>query len=172
VPVAFSDYLEDTQGIGRNVMVGVGDWEAQLEANKRAYLDQFVLREAFLARYPTVQTPTAYVDALNQNAGSPLTAAERADLIARLSDGRETRATALRRVAEHATLRAAEFNKAFVLMQYFGYLRRNPDDAPDFSFDGWRFWLDKLEDNGGDFRRAEMVKAFIVSIEYRQRFGQ
>jgi glucose/arabinose dehydrogenase len=171
VPVVFRDYLEDTQEIGRNLQVGVGDWQGQLAANKRNYLDQFVLREAFLARYPTGQTPAAYVDALNLNAGNPLSAAERADLIARLSDGRETRATALRRVAEDADLHAAEFNKAFVLMQYFGYLRRNPDDQPNSNFDGWRFWLQKLEDNDGDFRRAEMVKAFIVSIEYRQRFG-
>ena len=85
---------------------------------RRAYLDQFVRREAFLARYPTGQTPAAYVAALDQNAGHPLTPAESADLVARLSDGRETRATALRRVAEHAALRAAEFNQAFVLLQY------------------------------------------------------
>jgi hypothetical protein len=56
-------------------------------------------------------------------------------------------------------------------MQYFGYLRRNPDDSPDGGFQGFAFWLDKLEDNGGDFRRAEMVRAFIESIEYRRRFG-
>jgi hypothetical protein len=61
-------------------------------------------------------------------------------------------------------------------MQYFGYLRRNPDDPdwrglPDPNFNGYNFWLDKLERHGGDFRAAEMVKAFITSIEYRQRFG-
>ena len=50
-------------------------------------------------------------------------------------------------------------------MQYFGYMRREPDQA------GFDFWLKKLEDFGGDFRRAEMVKAFLSSDEYRQRFG-
>jgi hypothetical protein len=55
-------------------------------------------------------------------------------------------------------------------MQYFGYLRRNPDDAPDGDFSGYQFWLDKLN-RFGDFRRAEMVKAFLVSLEYQQRFG-
>jgi hypothetical protein len=172
VPIRRESFVPDTQAVGRGVVVGVGDWEAALEANKRDYLDQFVTRRAFVERYPTGQTPAAYVDALNRNAGNALSPAERDDLVARLADGRETRATALRRVAENASLRAAEFNKAFVLMEYFGYLRRNPDDPPDANFDGFRFWLDKLEDNGGDFRRAEMVRAFIVSIEYRRRFGQ
>ena len=65
-----------------------------------------------------------------------------------------------------------EFNSAFVLMQYFGYLRRNPDDAPDNNLDGFNFWLGKLNENNGNFVNAEMVKAFISSTEYRQRFGQ
>jgi len=63
------------------------------------------------------------------------------------------------------------FDKAFVLMQYFGYLRRNPNDAPDSDFAGLSFWLDKLNAFGGNYVNAEMVKAFIQSTEYRQRFG-
>jgi hypothetical protein len=39
-------------------------------------------------------------------------------------------------------------------------------------FGGWRFWLDELNQNSGDFRAAGMVKAFITSIEYKNRFGQ
>jgi len=34
-----------------------------------------------------------------------------------------------------------------------------------------RFWLAKLNQFEGDFERAETVKAFIVSTEYKQRFG-
>ena len=56
-------------------------------------------------------------------------------------------------------------------MQYFGYLQRNPDEAPDINLEGYYFWLNKLEQFGGDFRRAEMVKSFLVSTEYRARFG-
>ena len=82
----------------------------------------------------------------------------------------------LRAIAEDQTLRDAELRKAFVLMQYFGYLRRNPDDVgfdgnPDPNFNGFNFWLNKLNEFNGNFIDAEMVKAFIVSIEYRQRFG-
>jgi hypothetical protein len=59
---------------------------------------------------------------------------------------------------------------AFVLMQYFGYMRRNPNDAPDADFGGYNFWLNKLN-SLGNYVDAEIVKSFIVSGEYRQRFG-
>jgi hypothetical protein len=57
-------------------------------------------------------------------------------------------------------------------MQYFGYLSRNPNDAPDTNFAGYDFWLNKLNQFNGNFVQAEMVRAFLISIEYRQRFGQ
>src|SRR6185295_6686481 len=84
-----------------------------------------------------------------------------------------SRARALRRVAENSILNEQEKNRAFVLMQYFGYLRRNPNDPPEqnLNFDGYNFWLGKLNQFNGNFVNAEMVKAFIVSGEYRQRFG-
>jgi glucose/arabinose dehydrogenase len=172
VPIRFDEFLRDTQEIGSGVVVGFGDWQAQLERNKQRFAEEFVTRPAFVVLYPTSQTPAQYVAALDANAGNVLTPAEEAELAARLADGRETRAGALRRVADDADLRAAETNRAFVLMQYFGYLRRNPDDAPNTDFSGYNFWLAKLDSFGGDFHAAEMVKAFISSIEYRQRFGQ
>src|SRR5262245_7067477 len=86
-------------------------------------------------------------------------------LVARLDDGTLTRAQVLRLVAESEFLKLNEFNRAFVGMEYFGYLRRDPDSA------GFNFWLNKLNNFNGNFINAEMVKAFLSSIEYRQRFG-
>jgi len=77
----------------------------------------------------------------------------------------------MRRVAENSTFAQRETSKAFVLTEYFGYLRRNPNDAPDADFGGYDFWLSKLDQFNGNFVNAEMVKAFITSIEYRKRFG-
>jgi hypothetical protein len=57
-------------------------------------------------------------------------------------------------------------------MQYFGYLRRDPNSAPDADLSGYDFWLNKLNQFGGNYIKAEMVKAFIISTEYRQRFAQ
>jgi uncharacterized protein (TIGR03118 family) len=95
----------------------------------------------------------------------PALAAFRASLIAGLNDMSLTRATVLRRVAESPDLETRELNRAFVTMEYFGYLRRDPDAA------GFDFWFGKLNEFNGDFRAAEMVRAFIESLEYRQRFG-
>jgi hypothetical protein len=83
----------------------------------------------------------------------------------------KARAQVLRSVAEDPDLNSAEFNRAFVLMQFFGYLRRNPNDAPDSDYTGYDFWLTKLNQFNGNFVNADMVKAFINSSEYRQRFG-
>jgi hypothetical protein len=90
----------------------------------------------------------------------------RLDVLTKALDDRVlTRAQVFRIVAEFEELRQAEFRRAFVLMQYFGYLRRDPDA------EGFNFWLSKLNEFNGDYIRAEMVKAFISSTEYRQRFG-
>jgi hypothetical protein len=83
-----------------------------------------------------------------------------------------TRADVLMKVAENSAFEQAERNRAFVLMQYFGYLRRDPNAAPDNNYAGYLFWLDKLDSFGGDFIQAEMVKAFLQSAEYRRRFVQ
>jgi hypothetical protein len=74
-------------------------------------------------------------------------------------------------VAENSTLESNEKNRAFVLMQYFGYLRRNPNDGQDTDYSGFDFWLTKLNQFNGNFVNAQMVEAFIVSGEYRARFG-
>jgi uncharacterized protein (TIGR03118 family) len=95
----------------------------------------------------------------------PAAAAFRDALIAGLNAATETRATVLRKIAEAEELQAREFNAAFVAMQYFGYLRRDPDAS------GFNFWLNKLNAFNGNFQDAEMVKAFLTSLEYRQRFG-
>jgi uncharacterized protein (TIGR03118 family) len=89
----------------------------------------------------------------------------RDSLVAGLNATTETRATVLRKVAESAYLTQREFTSTFVLMEYFGYLRRDGDNA------GFAFWLRKLNEFNGNFLNAEMVKAFITSSEYRQRFG-
>lgn len=95
----------------------------------------------------------------------PAASAFRDSLVAGLNAATETRATVLRKISEAEELKTREFNNAFVAMEYFGYLRRDPDTA------GFNFWLDKLNAANGDFVQAQMVKAFITSSEYRQRFG-
>jgi len=169
--VRVNEFLSDTQQIGQGVVVGQGNWQQQLEDNKNAFTAEFVQRSRFTTAFPNSMTAAQFVDALNANAGNPLSPAERNQLVTDLSTSAKTRAQVLRAVAEDPDLNSAEFNRAFVLMQYFGYLRRNPNDPQDTDYTGYDFWLTKLNQFNGNFINAEMVKAFISSGEYRSRFG-
>jgi len=177
VPVTYQQMMTDGQRIGRNVIVTPppnNTWQTVLEANKVAFFVGWVQRPEFVVRFPSNMSATQFVDALFANAGVTPTATERNNAITAFGSGNTAgRAAAVRQVAENPTLTNNEKNRAFVLTQYFGYLRRNPDDAPELNlnFDGFNFWLGKLNQFNGDFVGAEMVKAFITSSEYRSRFG-
>jgi len=169
--VRFSEFTTDSAQIAAGLVVLQTGWEQVLENNKQSFANSFVQRSRFLTDYPTAMPPLAFVEKLNQRAGSPLSASERDQLVTDLSTSVKTRAQVLRAIAEHPNLVASESNRAFVLMQYFGYLRRNPSDSPDTDYTGYDFWLTKLNQFNGDYVAAEMVKAFINSGEYRKRFG-
>jgi uncharacterized repeat protein (TIGR01451 family) len=281
VPLTYNQFMNDAQALQKNYVFGAPGADAQLEANKQAYFNEFVTRPAFVAKYGALSN-LAYIDTLlatgnvnsttgelylakltgaqvvpatnstatglvilrrsidglsanvslsltglsssesaahvhgpagpagtapaiatlpnGQTVGSqiPLTVAQSGDLgngqlyvdvhtanfpngeiraqlpqtrfvrdvlVDALDNGWITRAQALRLIAESQFLKQREFNRAFVLMEYFGYLRRDPDAS------GYNFWLTKLDNFNGDFVKAEMVKAFLTSSEYRNRFG-
>ena len=171
----FNQFFNDSSKIGRNVVVSPQPgWETVLEGNKQAFYKGWVQLPNFLTAFPTNMTGDQFVDKLNLNAGNVLSDSERTTLINVLgptpSDSVK-RASVLRSIVEDSDFVNKEFNRAFVLMEYFGYLRRNPDDPPDNNLDGLNFWLGKLNQFNGNFIDAEMVKAFIISGEYRQRFG-
>jgi uncharacterized repeat protein (TIGR01451 family) len=174
VPVVrFNEFLPDTQAIGKGLIVGQPGWETVLENNKQALTNDFVQRSRFTTAYPLGMTAADFVDALNVNAGGALSQTERDQLVSDLTMGTKTRAQVLRAVAEDTDLYNDEFNRAFVLMQYYGYLRRNPNDSPEASLDytGFDFWLKKLNAFHGNYVNAQMVQAFLDAGEYRQRFG-
>ena len=135
-----------------------------LNLNKLAFATAFTLRPEFIARYPLSQTGEQFVDAvlltIQQNSGVNLQS-ERAALISNFNSG--GRALAMRNVADLEALAQAEYNRAFVLMQYFGYLTRDPDQG------GYDFWLNILNQQPSNFRG--MVCAFLTSTEYQRRFG-
>ena len=180
-------FLRDQREITNGLIVGQGNWQAQLDANKQAFLQDFVSRSEFTSQAPFAPGVTAstYVDALFANSSVTPTSSERSAAISAYGSGDTAgRAAALKSVIESGSVFNKLYNDSFVLMQYFGYLRRNPDDAPDNNFSGYDFWLAKLNSvsqAGEDMRddtqaqhrteKAEMIRAFIESNEYRQRFG-
>jgi|GEM_PF-1882135 len=174
--VRLSEFLKDTQRIGQGVIVLRSDWERQMENNKQAYAGEFVQTPRFMNAFPSTLTPTEFVDKLNQNAGNVLSTLERVSAINLFGGANDisnatARAQAVRQVAEDSDLYRAEFNRAFVLTEYFGYLRRNPNDEADADYTGYDFWVTKLNQFKGNYLDAEMVKAFLSSIEYQQRVG-
>ena len=177
--VRLNEFLPDTQRIGQGVVVGQTGWETVLENNKQAFALEFVQRPRFIGAYPINFTPAVFVNVLFNEAGVTPSSTDRNAAIGEFGSATDTRdvaarARALRDVAENATLVRNEFNRAFVLMEYFGYLRRDPNDGPYLGlpdYSGYDFWLTKLNLFGGNYINAEMVKAFITSSEYRQRFG-
>jgi len=173
--VTLSQFLPDVKTIGNGVIVNQGNWQAQLEANKVAFSQAFVQRSQFTTKYSTGMAPSAFVDALFTNAGVTPSAIDRNAAIGEFGSATDisdavARGKAFRDVAENSSLNNAEQNRAFVLMQYFGYLRRDPNSGPDTDYTGYDFWLTKLNQFNGNFINAEMVKAFITSSEYKTRF--
>jgi hypothetical protein len=161
----FDEFMPDTRTVAQGVVVGDGDWTGRLAANKQAFVDAWVQRADFHAAYDGL-TNGAYVDTLIAHTEISFSHTERNKLVAELNSNSATRASVLRQIAEDERFVSAKRNGTFVMMQYFGYLRRDPDES------GYQFWLNKLNQFGGNFERAEMVKAFLVSGEYRQRFAQ
>jgi uncharacterized repeat protein (TIGR01451 family) len=141
----------------------------------------FVQRPEFVSRYPANLVQASFIDPLLQTVkdqsgvdlgGLRNTLIPEWDQCAAMAPSLYIcRAVMVQRVIEQPVFQQAVFNESFVLMQYFGYLRRNPNDLPDKDFSGYNFWLTKLNQFNGNYEAAEMVKAFINSTEYRQRFG-
>jgi len=162
----FLAFLRDVQTIEADAL-GQPDAAAKLEANKQAYIQQYFDEDRITVSWG--RTDAEYVDLLfyyvQLYGGATLPQADRDRYIAGLNAGTETRATIFRKVIDNSIYQQAAYNPSFVLMQYYGYLRREPDQG------GYDFWLDVLNNRvPGNFR--SMVCAFITSAEYQQRFSQ
>lgn len=137
-----------------------GTTTVEVEQKRTAFSDAWVQRAEFLQKYPTTLSPTAYVDGILQTAS--ITVSNRAQLIADLTSGAKTRAQVLRAIVESPEEFNKEYDPAFVAMQYFGYLRRDPEP------EGYNNWLVYLAAHPGDYKH--MVWGFAYSTEYRNRF--
>jgi uncharacterized repeat protein (TIGR01451 family) len=177
----FADYLADMTTVSQGIVVNNALAPAVINANKHAFVDQFVTRAEFKTAYPDAMTNQAFVDKLFFTTGITPTADERNALINGLNGGTETRSSVVFKVVDGTNTITdgalvfqttygkkfydQEFDAAFVFMQYIGYLRRNPDQ------EGYDFWLAKLK-RYGNWVDAQLVLAFIISPEYRSRFVQ
>lgn len=150
----YAEFMPDMVQVG-------GPQSPESEAlSKAAYTDAFVERQEFKNRYDALSN-SAYVDALETNAEVTLT--DKAAFVDALNTNQKTRAQVLREIVELQSVTDKFFVRAFVAMQYFGYLRRDPDTV---GFDNWVATLTADPSNS-----RHMIFGFIFSDEYRHRFG-
>lgn len=180
----YNDYIADVSKVTQGIVVNDQLDPNVINANKHAFVDQFVNTAAFKVKYDSLNNQQ-FVDTLFQTTGINASASDRAALVNGLSGvngqaATETRSSVVFKVVDGTTTQAGgalvfnttygqafydkEFDDAFVFMEYLGYLRRNPDQG------GFDFWLAKLKQYG-NWQDAQMVLAFISSPEYKSRFG-
>jgi hypothetical protein len=141
-----------------------------LDQSQATFAAAFVQRAEFMQKYQGQTSAGSFVDALllnmKQASGVDLSS-QRSSLMERYKAGgniNESRALALREAVESSGFKEAEYNASFVLMEYYGYLKREPE------VEGYQFWLNVLKNKEpGNYRG--MVCSFITSAEYQQRFS-
>jgi hypothetical protein len=173
----YTDYIADMATVAQGIVVNNALDPNVMNNNKRAFVDQFITRTEFQSIYGAL-TPTQFVDKLVQTTGVPLSTDDRTALIAEATAGNKSSVVfkivdGTTAINDQGHLRFdttygkayfdKEFDDAFVFMEYVAYLRRNPDQ------DGFNHWLAKMK-QFGNWVDAQMVLAFILSPEYRNRF--
>ena len=182
----YEEFMRDLNAVGQGVEVGVGDWPQRLAAQRTAFAERLVERAEFGTHFPDGMTAGAFADKLFANVGATPAPAEREAVVAAYGVGNaQGRAAALMASLDTGAVYNRLYNSGFVLVEYFGFLRRDPEDPPDSDLSGFDFWLGKMDsftlagedarlerDAFGRIKRAEMIRAFIVADEYRKRFGK
>jgi len=175
----YSSYLTDMSQVTAGIVVNNQLDAARINANKQAFVEAFVQRPEFQAIYGSL-TPTQFVDKLAQTTGVTIPAADRTALINDITNNPANKASVVYKVVDGTVTTGTEghfefqttygkqfydqeFNSVFVFIEYISYLRRNPDQ------DGFNHWLGKMN-QFGNWVDAQMVLAFILSPEYRNRF--
>jgi len=148
-----------TEFVPDMIRIGGSQSPEQEDQSKLLYMNDFVQKPEFKSIYDALNN-TQFVNKLEQTAG--VTLSNKAQLISSLDGNQQTRAQVLRTVIESQPVFDRFFNRGFVSMQYFGYLRRDPDSI------GFQNWVNTLNADPSNFRH--MIFGFIYSTEYRTRF--
>jgi hypothetical protein len=157
------DFRNDVKTVGRGLILDV-EQEGQFENHLRQFTGEWTRRPAFVSAYGQLEDQQ-YIDRLIANTGVQFDHLEREALIRELSEGRDTRTSALLKIINNQRFVEKERNRLFVLFHYFAFFKRNPGDPPDTNLDGLKFWIHGLEK---DSNPAKISAAFAESIEYQR----
>jgi hypothetical protein len=160
----YAEFMPDVRALGRGLVPGFEEAERDFDGRLQGLAREWASREDFRAQFGGADDER-YAARLYENAGLAADTSGRAALAAALASGALTRADALVRVAEDPRLVESERARSTLLLHYFGFLRRNPDDPPDNNLEGFNFWLGQLEQSKDPDRIA---LAFRDSFEYKR----
>jgi hypothetical protein len=160
----YEEFMGDMETLGHGLFVDKPGWRELLEINKKALAQKWISGDEFRALYER-KSNDQYVDELFVNLAQTPGADQRATLIGALNEG-NSRSDILIRISEGAPAQRLDHNTAYVLVHYFAYLHRNPDDLPDKDLTGFNFWLDFLNRTGA---YRSLTRAFMESTEYKTR---
>lgn len=144
--------------------------EAEAEANRNSFLNSFTATPEFRSLYEDVSASdraAEFIDRLENRAGVRLSDDDRRTLVDDMRGGRRSAAQTLRAFVEKQAVSDKFFFRGFVAMQYFGYLRRDPEP------EGYNAWVEVMTNGKGEIRAGDyrtMIHGFVNSIEYRNRF--
>jgi hypothetical protein len=159
----YAEFIADAGTTANGVTVGSQGWQEKLHENFKSFGEVWVKRPEFARRYAG-KSDEEFVAQLFLNGGVTSDEAVRTALVRGLGERTETRASVLWKVISNEGVARHEQDRALVLMHYFGYLHRNPDDPPDNDWNGFDFWL-------GEFRKTgdaeQLRRAFTVTGEYQ-----
>ncbi|HJT65081.1 MAG TPA: hypothetical protein VJ749_01435 [Pyrinomonadaceae bacterium] len=160
----YEPFKSDLEEITRGVIVGSDGQEQQFADNFQRFLETWMKRESFAKTFSSLDD-TQFVNKLLANAGIAAQQQERQALIDALASGKETRASALLKIVDDPRLVQKEQNRSLVLLHYFAYLRRNPDDPPDGDLRGFNLWVSEQERRPNP---SKLSTAFRESFEYEK----
>lgn len=163
------DFMNDVKLIGRGVIPGFERQDQEFEARLKDFAEEFTRRPQFAKTLGELSDAQQYVDRLITNAGINLDRSERDTLVRGLASSEDTRASILLKIAGDQRFIEKEHIRSTVLLHYFAFFRRNPDDPPDHNLDGFNFWVEDLARN----RSADKIySAFKESFEYERLMSQ
>ncbi len=164
----YAEVVADARVLGRGIMASLPEDQSTLESQLRQFASSWVDRARYQSRYHAM-TNDRYVNSLTTNAKIKLAPEERAGLIARLNEGQMSRAELLWALVDRREFIEREETRSLVLLHYFGYFHRNPDDPPDNNLNGFNFWVNEVEKTG---ELGRLGRAFLASGEYEHLGGR
>jgi hypothetical protein len=159
----YAEFIRDSEIVAKDVILASEDEDRQFQISLGRFTEDWVRRDPFIRSFGGLDD-AHYVDRLLENAGLRVDPPLRATLTAALGNGQQTRAGVLLQIVNHPAFVEKENDRSLVLLHYFGYLRRNPDDPPDRDLTGFEFWIRDLKRSRSPGRLSYVFKD---SIEYQ-----